>query len=173
MNQYEIDILDDMYDFETDFDQEEKWDGDYFLGIYVCRKDVHMLNSGERLVNELNRLYLGMAISPKLFFKYEYKYIQKYLYSTIKYCPYAKNYSLHVSIMKLDITDDGLCLVIIKTYWLKIIQRHWKKIMKKRKEIIEKMNRFSYIKKRELGKYDRENMPTFNGMLSVYSNKKL
>jgi len=173
MDQSEIDILNDMYDFESDFDQEEKWDGEYFLGIYVCRKDIQMLNSGERLVNDSNRLYLGMTISPKLFFKYENKYVQKYLYSTIKYCPYAKYYRLNISIMKLDITHDGLCLVTIKTYWLKIIQRHWKKIMKRRKEIIEKMNRFSYIKKRELGKYDRLNMPSFIGMLNIYSKKRI
>ena len=166
----EVAILDEMYDFEEEFDDIEKEDGQYLIGMYVCMKDVQLMYTGEKLVNEWNRLYLGMAISPKLFFKYEYKHVQKYLYSTIKYCPYAKNYCLKTNIMQLNITEDGLSLVIVKTYWLKIIQRHWKKIMKRKKEIIENMKMYEYIRKREIGKNDKTviPLPSLRGMLRHY-----
>ena len=164
----EREILDDMYDFEEEFDLQEKEDGQYFIGIYICMKDVQMLNSGE----DSNKLYLGMTISAKLFFQYEYKYVQRYLCSAIQYCPYAKNFHLKISIMQLNITEDGLCLVSVKTYWLKIIQRHWKKIMKKRKENIEKMQHYSYLREREFGKNKREKIEKLEGMLFLYSKKK-
>lgn len=167
----EITILDEMYEFEEEFDLQEKEDKQYFIGIYICMKDMQIMNTGETLVKDSYNLYLGIAISAKLFFRYEYKYVQKYLYSTIKYCPHAKNYCLKTSIMQLNISEDGLSLVIVKTYWLKIIQRHWKKIMKKRKEIIDRMKMNSYIRIRELGKNKKEKMPILKGMLYHYSKK--
>lgn len=155
MEENEIAILDEMYEFEEEFDYQDKEDEQYFIGIYISMKDFG------------DKLFLGMAVSTKLFFKYEYKYIQKYLCSAIRYCPHARNYHLKVSIMKLNITQDGLCLVIVKTYWLKLIQRHWKNVMKKRKS----MN-YEYFKGRELGKQSREKIPKLHGMLSPYSKKK-
>lgn len=172
MEESEREILDEMYDFEEEFDQEEKEDGQYFIGIYIYMKDVQMMNSGGFLVKDSYNLYLGIAISTKLFFKYEYKYVQKYLYSTIKYCPHAKNYCVKTNIMQLNITEDGLCLVIVKTYWLKIIQRHWKKIMKRRKEIMDRMKMDSYIRMREIGKHKKERIEKLEGMLAIYSKKK-
>jgi hypothetical protein len=164
----EREILDEMYDFEEEFDLQEKEDGQYFIGIYICMKDVQMLNSGENS----NKLYLGMAISANLFFHYEYKYVRRYLCSAIQYCPDARNYRLKISIMQLNITPDGLCLVTVKTYWLKLIQRHWKKIMRKRKEIMERMKIGSYLRQRELGKNKKERIEKIEGMLSIYSKKK-
>lgn len=164
----EREILDEMYDFEEEFDQEEKEDGQYFIGIYICMKDVQMWNSGGFLVEDSNKLYLGMAISANLFFDYEYKYVQKYLCSAIQYCPYARNFHLKISIMQLNISEDGLSLVIVKTYWLKIIQRHWKNIMKKKKEIIEEMKTYKYIQNRELGKNIYKIIPKLRGMLHQY-----
>ena len=164
-------ILDEMYDFEEDFDQLEKKDGNYYIGTYICMKDVQMLNYGGFLVEDSNKLYLGISISAKLLFKYEYKYVQKYLCSAIRYCPHAKNYCLKTSILQLKITEDGLYLVIIKTYWLKIIQRHWKTIMKRRKEIIKRMTNYYYIRLRELGKHNKEVMDKLQGMLYIYSKK--
>jgi len=166
----DIAILDEMYDFEADFDYEEKEDGQYFIGLFICMKDIQLFNSGRILEEDTNKLFLGIAISAKLFFKYEYKYVQKYLYSTIRYSPHAKNYCFKTSIMKLNISQNGLSLVIIKTYWLKLIQRHWKNIIKKRKEIIEKMNKYKYLQLREIGKHERYKIPRLKGILSYYSN---
>lgn len=166
-----VSILDEMYEFEEEYDLQEKEDEQYFIGIYICMKDVHIHISN--VVNsDSNRLFLGMSVSAKLFFRYEYKYVQRYLCSAIQYCPYARNYHLKVSIMKLNITPDGLCLVIVKTYWLKIIQRHWKNVMKRRKEIIQHKMNFKYLNDRELGSQSRENIPKLQGMLYIYSKKK-
>ena len=163
-------ILDDMYDFEEEFDQEEKEDGKYFIGIYICMKDSQMWNSSACIVEDSKKIYLGMAISASLFFRYEYKYVQRYLCSAIQYCPYAIHFHLKVSIMQLNITDNGSYLVTVKTYWLKLIQRHWKNIMKKRKEIINKMNKYNYLQLREISKHKKYNIPILKGMLSYYSN---
>ena len=157
-------ILDEMYDFEADFDEEEKEDGHYFIGLFLCMDVNTKFNS--------KHLQLGMAISPNLFFQYEYKYVQRYLYSGIQYCRYARNYHLKISIMQLNITDDGYYLVSIKTHWLKMIQRHWKKVMRERKHILENMKKPNYLQYRELGKHIRYNIPKLKGMLSQYSNKK-
>lgn len=166
----EREILDEMYDFEEEFDQEEKEDGQYFIGIYICMKDIQMWNSGGFLVTDSNKLYLGMAISANLFFQYEYKYVQKYLCSAIQYCPYARNFHLKISIMQLNITEDGLSLVIVKTYWLKIIQRHWRNTMKKKKEIIEEMKTYKYIRNREHGNNTYKVIPKLRGMLHQYKH---
>lgn len=164
----ESEILDDMYDFEEEYDLQEKEDEQYFIGIYICMKDNQWFHTEE----ENRKLYLGMTVSAKLFFKYEYKYVQKYLCSAIRYCPHARNYHLKVSIMKLNITDDGLCLVIVKTYWLKLIQRHWKTVMKIRNNIIRNKMKYEYLKGRELGKQSIEKIPKLRGMLYLYSKKK-
>jgi hypothetical protein len=135
-------------------------------------KDSQMWNSGAFIVEDSKKLYLGMAISASLFFRYEYKYVQRYLCSAIQYCPYAINFHLKVSIMQLNITDNGSCLVTVKTYWLKLIQRHWKNIMKRRREIIERMKKQSYLRFRELGKHKKETIEKLEGMLSIYFKKK-
>ena len=157
-------ILDEMYDFEADFDEREKEDGQYFIGLYLCLNVNTIINS--------KHLYLGMAVSPNLFFEYEYKYVQRYLYSGIQYCRHARNYHLRISIMKLNITEDGYYLVSIKTHWLKLIQRHWKKIILIRKQILENMKNPNYLHQREFGKNLRYNIPKLKGMLFNYSNKK-
>lgn len=164
-------IMDEMYDFEIDFEEEEKENGKYYIGMYVYVKDVEMLQTGI-LIEHPDKLYLGMAISNRLFFKYEYKYIYKYLCSSVAYCQYARYYQLNVNIMKLNIINNELYVVVVKTIWIRLIQRHWKKIMKKRKDIIEKMKKHTYLQYREIGKRNMDKMPKLAGMLSIYSNKK-
>ena len=155
-------ILDEMYDFEADFDEKEKEDEQYFIGLYLSMN----VNS--------NHLYLGMAVSPDLFFEYEYKYVRNYLYSGIQYCRYARNYHLEISIMQLNITNDGNYLVTIKTYWLKLIQRHWKNIIQKKKGLHVKMGSWISLNRRELRGISpiQTNYPKLQGMLSAYSKKK-
>ena len=167
----DTDIMDEMYDFETEFDEEEKYIGNYYIGIYVYMKDKEMLRSG-KIIEHPAKLQLGMAISNKLFFKYEYKYVYQYLYSSIKYCPYSRFYNLNVNIMKLNIIND-IYVVEVKTYWIRLIQRHWRNIINKRKVIINKMKTEIFLRSRELGKKTKlDKMPKLVGMLSMYSNKK-
>lgn len=165
-------IMDEMYDFEIDFDEEEKEDGKYYIGMYAYVKDIELLQSGGILIEHPAKLFLGMAISNRLFFKYEYKYIYKYLCSSVAYCRNARFYNLNVNIMKLNIINNELYTVVVKTIWIRIIQRHWKQVIKKRKEIIDKMKMQTYLQNRELGKRNMYKMPKLTGMLSMYSNKK-
>ena len=161
----EVNILDEMYDFEEDFEDKEKQDGEYFIGIYIYMNDISENDK---------KLFLGMAVSTKLFFKYEHKYVYKYLCSAVNYCQYATNYNLKINILKLHIDDNQLYLVTVKTHWLRLIQRHWKNIIKKRKELHAKMGSWISLNRRELGGISplQKNYPKLQGMLSAYSNKK-
>lgn len=161
--------LNEMYDFEEDFELEEKVNGKYYLGMYMNTEDVRFMSSGF-LVGESPLLFFGNAISTKLFFKYHYSDVLMYLRSIIM-CKH--NVDPIVDIMKLSISKDGLYLAIIKTHWISLIQRHWKKVLENRKKYILQYKNPKYLMNRELGKqnnnmiYIKNNMK-LRGMLSVY-----
>jgi len=158
-------LLDEMYDFEEEFDLKEKENGKYYLGMYMNIEDVQLMAGGGFILGSNKPLFFGNAISVELFYKYKYIHIQKYLKSIIM-C--RNQYYPVVDIMQLIISKDGLYLAIIKTYWISLIQRHWKKIMNKKREYIEFQKSFQYIQNRERG--IRNSRPTFSlyGMLSIY-----
>jgi hypothetical protein len=165
-DEYEEDlseILDEMYDFEESFDLKEKETGKYYLGMYMNIQDVQIM-SGGFIIGGNKPLFFGNAISVQLFFKYKYSHIQMYLKSIIM----CRRCRPLVDIMQLIISEDGLYLAIIKTYWISIIQRHWKKIMNKKREYIKYQKSFQYIRDREIGV--RNSRPNFSiyGMLSCY-----
>lgn len=166
-DEYEDDVLDEMYDFEESFDLKEKENGKYYLGMYMNIEDVQLMAGGGFILGSNKPLFFGNAISTELFFKYKYSHIQKYLKSIIM----CYNMNPVVDIMQLIISEDGLYLAIIKTYWICLIQRHWKKIMNKKREYIEFQKSFQYIRDRELDIRNRR--PTFSlyGMLSIYKKK--
>lgn len=156
-------ILNEMYDFEETFELKEKENGKYYLGMYMNIQDIRLISSGF-LVGETPLMFFGNAISTELFFKYKFSHIITYLKSIIM-C--RKTHPV-LDIMQLIISEDGLYLAIIKTYWISLIQRHWKKIMRQKKEYMEKQKCFQYIRENELGK--RKQKPNFSliGMLSIY-----
>ena len=159
-------LLNEMYDFEHNFDLQEKENGKYYLGMYMNIQDVRMMSSGF-LIGENALMFFGNAISTDLFFKYTFPQVIMYMKSIIM----CRNMNPIVDIMQLIISDDGLYLAIIKTYWISLIQRHWKKIMKQKTEYIETQKSFQYIYNRELGKYNYKPAFSVIGMLSVYNNK--
>lgn len=159
-------ILHEMYDFEERFDLEEKENGKYYLGMYMNIQDVQIM-AGGFMFGGNKPLFFGNAISVELFFKYKYSHIMLYLKSIIM----CRNVCKHVvDIMQLIISEDGLYLAIIKTYWISLIQRHWKKVMNQKREYMELQKSIQYIRDRELG--IRNSRPTFSlyGMLSIYRN---
>ena len=157
----------EMYDFEEEFDLKEKEDGKYYLGMYMNIEDVRVMSSGFIIGNH-RPLYFGNAISTELFFKYKYSQVVKYMRSIIM----CRNINPVVDIMKLIISDDGLYLASIKTYWIRLIQRHWRKIMNKKREYMEYQKSFQYIQDRELGKIKRKPIFSLHGMLSIYTYSK-
>lgn len=68
--------------------------------------------------------------------------------------------------------NEGFCVSILKTIWIKLIQRKWKNILKKRKNIIKKRCNLNTLKYREINGFwprDCLNYPTLKGMLSDLS----
>lgn len=61
------------------------------------------------------------------------------------------------------------CIVIIKTFWLKIIQRVWKNIFKERQKFL--LNP-SFLFQCQIGKSYINNLPSIHGMLSFLRNNK-
>jgi hypothetical protein len=113
----------------------------------------------------------------------EYKYIEDLIdlynikyddilqnYNYYKH-PYIRNYKAIIEkedYIKLEIgecfyLDGGECVVILKTFWLRIIQRKWKKIFQLRRECLEKRKKIENLKYKEYnGKWPYECMlPSF------------
>lgn len=156
-------LLNEMYDFEEEFDLQEKENDKYYLGMYMNIEDVRLMSSGF-LVGENPIMFFGNAISAELFFRYKYSQVITYMRSIIM----CRNMNPVVDIMQLKISENGLYLAIIKTYWISLIQRHWKKIMKQKKEYIELQKNIQYIRKREISHKMKRPRFSLKGMLSIY-----
>lgn len=141
-----------VYDDEYDNIDSEKIDKSYYLGLPGYSR-------------KMNYFILLNTVLPRTFYKYELNDILMYLsdYS----CSFVNNPKMHI--MQLNINQDGVYTVVLKTYWLRIIQRKWKNIMKRRKEILKEMRSLKNLKYREIdgslpnlkGSY-----PILSGMLS-------
>lgn len=103
------------------------------------------------------------------------------LFNTISNNPFIRNYSNIISKPDYIKPEIALCLtlrgsetvVIIKTFWLRLIQRTWKKIYKNKKIILEKRcNVECILHRRTTGKWpnDCNKLPTIKGMLSYLNN---
>lgn len=150
---------DDYYsnNYDTIYDQDS-------LHIYSEKINNHYyIGTCNFIPGDSNLLLFANSVSTKLFFKYSYNTVLRYLrhYSIL----YIKKPS--VDIMKLSILDDGTYSVIKKTYWIKLIQRHWKKCYKERTNIIKRIS-IQTLRLREItGKFP--SIPSIYGMLHCYS----
>ena len=54
-------LLDEMYDFEANFDLKEKETGKYYLGMYMNIEDIQIM-SGGFIIGENKPLFFGNAI---------------------------------------------------------------------------------------------------------------
>ena len=169
-NEFESDedemMLNEMYDFEEEFDLQEKENNNHYLGMYMNIQDVRIMSSGF-LVGEKPIMFFGNAISTELFFKYKYSHVIKYMKSIIM----RRNTNPVIDIMQLKISDDGLYLAIIKTYWISLIQRHWKKIMQQKKEYMELQKNIRYIRNREIDYKIKRPRFSIIGILSKYNTR--
>lgn len=103
-----------------------------------------------------NRYLMDKAIRPRTFFKYNIRSIDYYLFNRLndqRYFNFAP--STKVEIMKLNIHPiTGEYIVLLKTFWLRIVQRTWRRIMRERREIIKKRGSLQNIQYREIhGRY--------------------
>ena len=115
-----------------------------------------------------NSIIFANSISSNSFFKFPFQKILDYLknYSII----YTQKPKLHI--MKLQISQDGIYNVLLKTHWIRLIQRNWKRVYKQKKYILMKRRSIQSIKSFELnGKYDfgLRILPTLKSMLISYN----
>lgn len=144
---YEEDMFDDIYEDEQYNIDENLIQGKYLIG----------LPGYTRKTNEW--LYLS-GISVKSFYKYSFDDVLSYL-ADYSLC-YVNNPKIHI--LKLDIKPDGVCNVVIKTFYIKIIQRKWRKIYNERKMKIMKLKTLHGLYMRELGQ--NLQIPSLYGLLT-------
>jgi hypothetical protein len=156
----EVDILDEIAEEEDLFVEDEKRDGQYYLGHYFV---------SELEEDAIFPLFLLVAIQSQTFLKYPYHFIEKYMEL---YIPVPQK---QLEIMCTCIRYDNqyrLVNVVLKTHWIRLIQRHWKRTYAQRKRVlIARMSPYSTMHYSFTGRYPEgyNTVPSLHGMLSVYS----
>ena len=129
------DEIDDIYEEDSSFLEEDKVNKQYYIGI--ASKDLLLLST----------------ISPKTFYKYDYQLVQQYL----------NDYSIqeseprNIEIFQLEIQNNTYH-VVLKTRWIRLIQRRWKKIVQNRLHYRKRLDSIFYFQTH--GKYKK--IPSFS-----------
>lgn len=157
---YDFDDTDSYYNHICRMDQpfldSEKYSGQYVIGISAPGFN----NDGS---------IFGCAVSPKMFFKFPYKRILKYLfyYSVIRVeCPV-------IDVIQIYIDPHDVYLSIRKTMWISLIQRHWKKTLAERDNIQrQRGSLYSLLYSSIHGKFPPHlnRTPGIIGMMSCYAS---
>jgi len=115
----EDDIVENIFDREERFLDEDKEDGVYYIGLPCL-----MLSRREWI--------LQIAIQPKTMLSNKMNDVMRYLidYSVTR----IRSPTMHI--MKLDISNTGAYNVVLKTHWLRLVQRTWKRVFKERKQFV-------------------------------------
>ena len=149
-----IETYEDIYSYETlfrDLDDPDDYyaNNHYYLGLSF--NDV-----------EYNTLLLASTVQIMTFFQYKFTDITDYLNN---YSILYQNVVNQPEIMQLQIDNNMVYNVVIKTFWLKLIQRNWKRICNERKNIIKNSGSIlNYIKNSEIG-IKQLPLPQLHGML--------
>ena len=160
-SEYESDD-EEYYDIEvaeTDFENEEKHDGHYYLGTPWTGSHFMLMNG---------------TISVATFLDYEYSRILGYLrtYSVFQVSPRSQ-----IEIMKLIVDADQAYTTVIKTHWLRLVQRRWKAIYRERERILaRRMSIQNQMYFRIHGRYleGTRGLPCLRGMLSgLFQGKQI
>jgi hypothetical protein len=152
------DDFDDMELAETEFEQADKQNGKYYLGVAFT-------------FNSIQKIMMNCSISVPTFFKEKYSRVIEYLYSIASFYFHSET---RLDILQLQITDQGEYAVVIKTHWLRIVQRRWRKVFRQRNAIFAKrasVQNQEYF--RTHGRYlpGTNVLPTIHGMLHDLSEK--
>ena len=120
-NELTDDELDEVYEYEDNFRDEDLVHGEYYLGsIFSPNKDTSY------------DLLLEKRIHTNTFFKFPFSIVCDYGFD----CGYNNYFTNRIEIFQLRCINNCY-FVIIKTRWLIEIQRKWKRIYKERKDRIE------------------------------------
>jgi hypothetical protein len=149
---YDSDDDIDITTSEIPYDETDKENGNYYIGIAVLlREGIYLLNS---------------SISRRSFFAFEYSRILEYTYSI---SILVNNPNTQIQIIRLNIHVDGTYEAHIKTHWLRLVQRRWKRVYAERARIIRARGNVRHQEYfRTHGKYmsGYRTLPTLRGMLS-------
>jgi len=107
-----------------------------------------------------------VVISLNLFYKYDHTILSTYMEA------YGLNQSLYDTIDIMLVINKSV--VILYTYWIRLIQRHWKNQIlnnnKKRKELLIKRSVFlNRINSEIHDNYYTPQLPGLKGLLSMYN----
>lgn len=154
------DDFDDMELAETEFEEANKQNGKYYLGVAFT-------------FNSIQKIMMNCSISVPTFFKEKYSRVIEYLYSIASFYFHSET---RLDILQLQITDQGEYAVVIKTHWLRIVQRRWRKVFRQRNAIFAKR---ASVQNQEYfrihGRYllGTNVLPTIHGMLCDFSKKNI
>jgi hypothetical protein len=147
---FEYDNVENIFDLEERFLDEDKEDGCYYIGLPCL-----MISPREWI--------LQISIKPRTMLSHEFIDVMMYLiiYSTMR----IRSPTMHI--MKLDISNTGAYNVVLKTYWLKLVQRTWKRVFNERKQFISNCMKPSSILYRQTHCQwaNNQRFPELKGML--------
>jgi hypothetical protein len=146
-----------IYDQDQDFYETDKEHGKYYLGSY------------ELLINTVSprshTMVCGVTISVPMFLNNNHEDVSDYIFIYSMFC---MGFDTKMEIMQVFVVDSQY-VVVLKTFWIRIVQRLWKKTFKKRKETTALRRRRGAISHKEIrGEYPFpiKIMPSIRGMLA-------
>jgi len=151
VSDYEEDInVENIFDREERFLDEDKVDGCYYIGL-PC------------LMKSPREWILQISIQPRTMLSHQFIDVMRYL---INYSV-TRIRSPRMHIMQLDISNTGAYNVILKTHWVRLVQRTWKRIFNERQQFINNCKKPSSILHRQTHRQwaNNQHFPGVNGML--------
>ena len=124
-DELEARLMDDaerIMDMEYDFLEEDKESGKYYIGsAFLIQKRYYIMNA---------------AVSIPTFYRFPFHSVVFYLHELEGLVSYS---IVPFEIMKLRIHPvTSEYIVVLKTFWLRIIQRRWRRILRERAEVLRK-----------------------------------
>jgi hypothetical protein len=155
---FDTDDYADIDVMEATFSQQDKVDGQYYLGIYWRHRTMTQ-----------TQYIMNASVSARTFLAVDFERIQYYLYMSASFYTFLGEFP---EIMQLHITDDDINEVVLKTHWLRLVQRRWKAVYREREAVFRK--RASVANQMHFtihGRYlpGTNHVPSIRGMMSAYA----
>ena len=149
---YLIHTSNQIYGAEQEFLDSEKESSRYYIGSATIIRNRYFI--------------MNTAVTASTFLNFPINIILFYLYESSLF-HFVKN---KIEIMKLQIHPvTREYMVVLKTFWLRIVQRTWRRILKKRAEILKKRCSIQNIQHRLLygrHQYGLNVLPGLIGMIT-------
>lgn len=122
-----------IYEIEQSYLDIEKQTGKYYIGSAILMRNRYYIMNTSVTAST----FMNFPIYSILFYLYEFSLFH-----------FVKN---RIEIMKLHIHHvTGEYIVVLKTFWLRIVQRRWRRIMRERAEVLHKRCSIKNLRHREV-----------------------